>query len=129
MSRIRGMNTAPERMIRKSTYARGLRYRTHVMSLPGRPDLVFTHVKLVVFVDGDFWHGWQFSRWSSRLGPYWRAKIERNRSRDRHNFQKLRRAGWAVVRIWEHEVRRDPEACVDRIAKAVRQAARARPAI
>lgn len=115
MSRIRGMNTSPERVIRKLAYSRGLRYRTHIMSLPGRPDMVFTAAKVVVFIDGDFWHGWRFPSWRGRLSPFWQAKIDRNRRRDRLNFARLRRAGWTVVRIWEHEVKRDPVACVRRI--------------
>lgn len=121
MSRIRGMNTAPELAVRRVAYTRGLRYRTHNMSLPGRPDMVFTQSRVVVFIDGDFWHGWQFPRWRERLGPFWQAKIERNRRRDVRNFAKLRRAGWHVVRVWEHEVKADVDDCVDRILAALRQ--------
>src|SRR5436305_12652363 len=93
MSRIKGMNTSIEKLVRRSAYCRGLRYRTHVMTLPGRPDMVFPAARLVVFIDGDFWHGWQFPRWSVRLGPFWRSKIERNRARDRKNFAKFRGEG------------------------------------
>jgi len=128
MSRIRGMNTSPERLVRRCAYRRGLRYRTHVMSLPGRPDMVFAAARIVVFIDGDFWHGWRFSTWCARLSPYWRAKIERNRRRDRNNFQRLRRAGWHVVRIWEHDVARGAEACVDRIVHVLTHAMHPQPA-
>ena len=121
MSRIRGMNTEPEREIQRRVYSRGLRYTTHVMSLPGRPDLVFARARLAVFVDGDFWHGWRFPVWSDRLTAYWREKIERNRRRDAKNFRKLRRAGWNVLRLWEHEVKKDPDDCVDRIISALRK--------
>jgi DNA mismatch endonuclease, patch repair protein len=120
MSRIKGMNTSPERAVRRCAYTRGLRYRVHVMSLPGRPDMVFAAAGLVVFIDGDFWHGWHFPRWCGRLSPYWREKIERNRRRDRRNFQNLRRAGWRVLRLWEHEVVADVETCVDRIVRALK---------
>jgi DNA mismatch endonuclease (patch repair protein) len=120
MSRIRGMDTAPEMALRKCAYKRGMRFRKHVMSLPGRPDMVFSQSRVVVFIDGDFWHGWRFPQWCSRLSPFWKAKIERNRSRDLRNFGRLRRAGWKVVRIWEHQVSSDPEACVDRIEAAIR---------
>lgn len=119
MSRIRGMDTTPELIIRRVAHARGLRYRTHVMTLPGRPDMVFTRLRVAVFVDGDFWHGWQYPRWRERLTKYWREKIERNRRRDKKNFRRLRRAGWTVVRIWEHEVHTDPHGCVDRIESAL----------
>jgi DNA mismatch endonuclease (patch repair protein) len=86
-----------------------------VQNLPGRPDLVFRKQQLIVFIDGDFWHGYRYPLWKSRLSPYWRAKVERNRKRDISNHRKLRRAGWHVIRIWEHEVKKDRSTCVDRI--------------
>jgi len=89
------------------------------MNLPGRPDMVFAGIKVLVFIDGDFWHGWQFPRWRTRLSPFWQAKIERNRKRDVRNFAKLRRAGWTIVRIWEHEILHNVHGCVDRIAEVV----------
>jgi len=120
MSRIRSKDTQPELTVRRLAHARGMRFQKHKDGLPGRPDLVFTRAKVVVFVDGDFWHGWQFPRWRAKLAPYWRNKIEGNRRRDRRNFQSLRRRGWQVLRIWEHDVRRDPASCIDRIESALR---------
>ncbi len=122
MSQIKGTNTKPELAVRRCAYKRGLRYRTHVMSLPGRPDMVFYGARLIVFVDGDFWHGWHFPRWRDRLSPFWKEKIERNRHRDLKNFRKLRAEGWTVLRLWEHEVKSDVEACVDRIIDALEHA-------
>lgn len=119
MSRIKGMNTSLEWSVRRCAYTRGLRYRTHMMSLPGRPDMVFAGARLVVFIDGDFWHGWRFPLWADRLPPIWQAKIERNRRRDRNNHQKLRRSGWTVLRLWEHDVVENVDACVDRIVSAL----------
>ena len=119
MSRIRSKDTSLELTIRKLLHFRGLRFRKHKDGLPGRPDLVFPGARVAVFVDGDFWHGWQFPRWKQKLTPYWKMKIEGNRRRDQRNFQRLRRAGWEVIRIWEHEVRIDAESCVDRIEEAV----------
>ena len=83
--------------------------------------MVFVAVKVVVFIDGDYWHGWRFPAWRDKLSPYWKAKIERNRRRDECNFRKLRRSGWHVIRIWEHEVKRDTKRCIDLIEVAVRQ--------
>ncbi len=123
MSRIRSKDTTPELTIRRLVHARGLRFRLHKKGLPGRPDLVFSRAKVAVFVDGDFWHGWQFSRWRHKLGSYWRKKIERNRDRDRRTSEKLRREGWLVIRIWEHDVKEDAKSCVDRIEEAVRNRA------
>lgn len=121
MSRVRSTDTAPELLVRKLAHARGLRFRKHCPWLPGRPDLTFVASKVVVFVDGDYWHGWRFPAWKDKLSPYWRAKIERNRWRDQSNFTKLRRDGWLVIRVWEHEVERDAESCIDRIEAAVRR--------
>lgn len=119
MSRIRSKDTGPELTIRRLVHARGLRFRKHQVGLPGRPDLVFSSARVVVFIDGDFWHGWQFPRWKHKLAPYWKKKIEGNRRRDKKNFQRLRKDGWLVIRIWEHQVKNNPHDCVDRIEAAV----------
>lgn len=81
--------------------------------------MVFPTARVAVFIDGDFWHGWRYPTWKKRLGLFWQQKIERNRLRDAKNFRKLRYAGWHVLRIWEHEVKNDVEACVDRISDAL----------
>lgn len=119
MSRIRSKDTTPELTIRKLAHARGLRFRKHCKGLPGCPDLVFASAKVVVLVNGDFWHGWQFPRWKEKLAPYWKQKIERNRQRDQRNSRWLRQNGWLVIRIWEHDVKKNAEACVDKIEQAV----------
>lgn len=121
MSRIRKTDTKPELMIRRLSFARGLRYRKYAARLPGKPDLVFATAKVVVFVDGDFWHGWRFEEWEKKLSsPYWKEKIRRNCERDRQHCACLEADGWTVLRIWEHEVEKDANACVDRIERAVR---------
>jgi DNA mismatch endonuclease, patch repair protein len=124
MSRIRHSNTKPELIIRRLLFARGLRYRKCCRALPGKPDLVFSAAKVAVFVDGDFWHGWRFHEWSHKLtSAYWKDKIARNRARDARNQALLEQAGWRVIRIWEHEVEGDPDACADKIEDVVRRAA------
>ena len=120
MSRVRSRDTGIEMAVRRAVHARGLRYRTHVRSLPGTPDLVFAGPKVAVFVDGDFWHGWRFPAWRHTLSPYWVEKIAANRRRDRRNFARLRRRGWLVLRVWGHEVFADAEKVADRIENAVR---------
>lgn len=119
MSRIGPKNTWPEREIARALRKAGRRPQRHVRGLPGRPDFVFARARVAVFVDGDFWHGWRFPAWEYKLSPFWTKKIGDNRARDRRNFRKLRRAGWVVLRIWEHEIERDLERCVDRILVAV----------
>lgn len=120
MSRIRARDTRPELTVRRLLHARGLRYRTHEPTLPGRPDLVFRTARVIVFIDGDFWHGWKFGQWSHNLAPYWLEKIQRNMRRDARNFRKLRRGGWTVIRLWEHDIEADPFRCADRVEAAVR---------
>lgn len=115
MSRIRGRDTGPERVVAAALKARGLRFEQHARDLPGRPDFVFRSAKVALFVDGDFWHGWRFPAWRHKLSEKWEAKIEGNRRRDLRNFARLRRAGWIVIRLWEHQVERDLEGCLKRV--------------
>ncbi|MBN8214679.1 MAG: very short patch repair endonuclease [Xanthomonadales bacterium] len=119
MSRIRGADTGPERILRSELHNRGFRFFKHVKTLPGRPDIVFPRVRVAVFIDGDFWHGYRFPRWKAKLSPFWREKIEGNRIRDQRNFRRLRAKGWTVIRIWEHDVRFDVDACADRICHII----------
>lgn len=105
MSRIRYKNTKPECVVFDALECAGACFKRHEDSLPGKPDIVFPSEKVAVFIDGDFWHGWYFPRWQDKLSPWWRTKIANNRRRDRRNHQRLRRKGWRVIRIWEHEVK------------------------
>ena len=116
MQAVKGTNTSLERKVSSAFHRLGWRYRRNYKALPGKPDFVFTKARVVVFVDGDFWHGWRYPLWKHKLSDFWRAKIERNRARDRRNFAKLRREGWAVLRLWGHEVEGDLEGCVARVA-------------
>ena len=119
MSRIRSKNTSPELTVRKSLHKLGLRFRVHDSSLCGCPDLVFRKARIAVFIDGDFWHGWRFPVWKHKLAPYWRDKIEGNRRRDLKNFRRLRKAGWRVIRLWEHQIEHAPDECLARVMNAV----------
>jgi DNA mismatch endonuclease, patch repair protein len=119
MRAVKGRDTSLERTVSSALHERGLQYRRCVTNLPGKPDFVFTKAKVVVFVDGDFWHGWRFPKWREKLQPYWRQKIERTRRRDRNNFQRLRRAGWKVLRFWSHQVDIDLNAVIEQIVAVV----------
>jgi DNA mismatch endonuclease (patch repair protein) len=119
MSRIRGKGTKPERIIAGLLRQAGVAFEEHAGDLRGRPDIVLRQAKIVVFVEGDFWHGWRFPAWRLKLSEHWERKIEGNRVRDLRNFRALRRAGWKVIRIWEHQVERDPERCVARVLAAL----------
>ena len=126
MSRIRGKDTGIERVVATGLAARGLEPERHARDLPGRPDFVFREVRLAVFVDGDFWHGWRLPAWEHKLTPQWRKKIAETRRRDRRNFARLRRAGWRTVRLWEHQIEADADAAVAVILEAIEQRAQSR---
>jgi DNA mismatch endonuclease (patch repair protein) len=112
-----------EHAVRSALHRKGYRFRKHLKSLPGKPDIVFTRQKVAIFVDGDFWHGYHFNKWRDKMGPYWQNKIEGNIARDKKNFSTLRRRGWIVVRLWGHQVKKDLPACIERIESALNRAA------
>jgi len=116
-------NTRHEALLRRELWKRGLRCRKNVRTLPGNPDIVFGKKKLIVFCDGDFWHGrhWRTLRHNLRHGtnaPYWTAKIARNRARDQGVTATLRKQGWQVLRLWETDILADPQAAAERIHQA-----------
>jgi len=115
MSSIRGKNTRPEKLVCSILRSNKIRFKKHVRSLPGVPDIVILDAKIAIFVDGDFWHGWRFPTWSHKFTPYWREKIVGNRRRDSRNFALLRRRGWKVIRIWEHQLKRSPLTCLSKL--------------
>lgn len=119
MSRVKGKDTGVERVLRSELHRRGYRFRKHVKELPGKPDIVFTKAKVAVFVDGDFWHGYRFPTWREKVSPFWQEKIGKTRQRDQRNSRKLRRMGWHVIRIWQHELKRDTNSCVLRVASTI----------
>ncbi|MEX3955992.1 very short patch repair endonuclease [Trinickia sp. EG282A] len=121
MRRVRQTGTSIELRLRRALWAAGLRYRLKAAnSLPGRPDVVFPSVKVAVFVDGCFWHGCPLhgTRPASNVS-FWAEKITRNQQRDQQVDSKLSAAGWRVVRLWEHEVKKDLTGCVSRIRVAI----------
>ena len=103
MSGIRGKDTRPEKIIRSGLHARGLRYRLHDKTLPGRPDLVFPKYGAVIFVHGCFWHGHDchLFKWPQSNLQKWLEKIEANRRRDGEVIDRLLDDGIRVLVIWE----------------------------
>ena len=119
MSRIKGRDTGLEKLVRSELHMRGLRFFKHVKELPGRPDIVFSRMRVAVFIDGDFWHGYRLPAWENGLSEFWKEKIRKNKDRDRKNFNKLREMGWSVIRLWQHQVERNLPGCVEQIISAV----------
>jgi DNA mismatch endonuclease, patch repair protein len=122
MQANRRADTAPELALRAALHAKGLRFRKdYPLSATGprrtRVDVVFTRARVAVFVDGCFWHGCpEHGLIPKANADYWVPKLERNRERDREVTEALRRDGWSVIRVWEHE---SVEVAAERIARAV----------
>ena len=108
MAAVRSKDTTPELTVRRFLWSRGIRYRVHVGSVPGTPDIAIHRYKLAIFVHGCFWHGHKAcSRGrlpKSRL-EYWRPKIDANRTRDLAIAEELEREGWRQLVIWECQLR------------------------
>jgi DNA mismatch endonuclease (patch repair protein) len=120
----RSEDSRPEVAVRSAVHALGLRFRKHIAPLPDlrcRADLVFARQRIAVFIDGCFWHGCPEHGVSPTTNSaYWQAKLGGNAKRDRRNDATLMKAGWTVIRIWEHE---DARVAALRIAEAVHRAA------
>lgn len=119
MSRIRGRDTGPERVMAKLLADAGLMVEAQARDLPGRPDFVLREHRIAIFVDGAFWHGWRFPAWRHKLSERWEIKIEQNRYRDRRNHRALRRRGWIVIRFWDFHLERSADHCIERVLKSV----------
>jgi len=118
MSNIRSKNTAVEKVIFSALRRKGVYFQKHYKKALGNPDIALPKKKIAVFIDGDFWHGYQFSKFKKRLPrKYWLKKIEDNIKRDRRNRAKLKREGWKVLRIWEHEIQKNPEKAIQKVIK------------
>ncbi|MGA2584800.1 MAG: DNA mismatch endonuclease Vsr [Tepidisphaeraceae bacterium] len=104
MSLVRCRDTKPEMVVRKLVHGLGFRFRLHRSDMPGKPDLVFPKLRLVIFVHGCFWHQHKCSagnRMPKSRVAFWRTKLKGNVARDRRNLAKLRDQGWRVLTIWE----------------------------
>lgn len=107
MAAIRSKDTKPEILVRRFLFSKGLRYRINNKKLPGSPDIVLKKYRVVVFIDGCFWHGHEGCKHFHipKTNPdFWRHKIAMNIARDYANNVDLRLAGWRVIRIWECEL-------------------------
>jgi len=116
MSRVHGKDTKPEITVRKYLYSNGVRYRLHA-NLPGKPDISVRKKKLVVFVNGCFWHAHNCKRfsWPQAHSDFWKKKIEGNVARDNKNYELLEQAGWKVLVIWECELKKDKEKALKKL--------------
>jgi len=108
MSHISGMNTKPEIIIRKLVNTLGYRFRLHKKNLPGKPDIVFSKFKKVIFVNGCFWHGHKNckrSKLPTTNKRFWKDKIEGNKKKDKSNYIRIKKLGWDYLVIWQCKIK------------------------
>src|SRR3954454_1654398 len=103
MAAVKSKNTSPELEVRRLVHALGYRFRLHISSLPGTPDLVFPRLRKIINVSGCFWHMHTCGRCRipTTRRRYWITKLQRNAVRDKRNARQLRRLGWSVLTVWE----------------------------
>jgi DNA mismatch endonuclease (patch repair protein) len=118
MSQIKSKGTKPEKLLKKALWKSGIRYKTPKKPLFGMPDISLKKYMLVIFVDGAFWHGydWENRKHSIKSNrEFWIAKIERNMQRDQEVNAYYQSNGWTVLRFWDFEVRRELGSCLKKI--------------
>ena len=124
MSRIRAKDTSIEVALRKALWSKGYRYRKNYKELPGRPDIVLTKYKIVIFCDSEFFHGkdWEILKPRLEKGKnpdYWIKKIERKIQRDKEKDQVLKFMGWTVLHFWGKDILKNPDECIRVIEETI----------
>ena len=118
MSAVKGKNTVLEKGIFSFLRKKKIKFRTHYLAVIGKPDIVIPDEKKAIFIDSDFWHGWQYPKWKSKLtSNFWIKKIDDNRRRDRKVNCSLRVKRWKILRIWEHQIEKDFDGSMEKIIK------------
>ncbi len=124
MQHIKGKDTKIEVILRRELWKRGYRYRKNYDKLPGHPDIAITKYKIVIFCDGEFFHGkdWEILRprlEKSNNSEFWINKISRNRERDSDINKRLLFEGWTVIRFWGTDIKKNPEECIRVIEEVI----------
>jgi len=120
MRKIRSDRTTPEILLQKALRKEKIKFKENCVAITGKPDVVLINKKIAVFVDGEFWHGYRWKQKKKKIKDnrdYWIPKIERTIVRDRKNNRQLKRAGWQVIRFWQHQIIEDLPKCIQRIKK------------
>ncbi len=118
MSKIRSVDTKPEKMVRSILHSFGFRFRKNVKTLPGKPDIVLRKFNTIIFVHGCFWHyhkDCNEGRIPNTRTEYWTKKLLGNRERDKKHFQELEKLGWHVTRVWECEIEKQTNLTVNKL--------------
>ena len=124
MSQIKGKNTKPEMLVRKFLFSKGFRYRIHDKKLPGKPDIVLSKYRTVIFVNGCFWHGHEDCKYfviPKTRKEWWLDKIRITKQRDKKNKADLIELGWLVYTIWTCEIKKDGTGVLNKIIDEIRK--------
>lgn len=122
MQAIKCKDTSIELALRKALWHKGVRYRKNYKQLIGKPDIVLTKYRIVIFCDSDHWHGYDWENRNKRIKSnrdYWIPKIERNMERDKEVSAELESDGWRVIRLWEWQIKKHLAECVDMVMQAI----------
>ncbi|VVU99544.1 MULTISPECIES: very short patch repair endonuclease [Mesonia] len=120
MSKIKGKDSKPEVKFRKALWHLGYRYRKNYKKLIGKPDIVFQKYKTVIFIDGEFWHGYKWNEKKENIKSnraFWIPKIERNMQRDQEVNQALQQDGYQVFRFWQKDIKENLNSCLEEVIK------------
>lgn len=124
MSKIKNKDSEIELLLRKELWRRGLRYRKNYNGVVGKPDIAFPKLKIAVFCDSEFWHGYGWGekrkKEFKKNAEFWIKKIERNIERDKEVNEELTKLGWTVIRFWGNQIKANPAECADKIEEIVR---------
>jgi len=118
MRKIRSEKTKPEIALRTALRKEKIKFQGYNKKLPGKPDIVLLEKKVVIFIDGEFWHGYKWKEKKEKIKAnkdYWIPKIEGTIKRDKKNNLQLKKLGWSVLRFWEHEIKRNLQKCIMKI--------------
>ena len=124
MRQVKSKDSQIELLLRRELWHRNLRYRKNVSTIYGKPDIAFISKKIAVFVDSEFWHGynWSIKKYEIKSNrDFWIPKIERTIQRDTEVNEYLQRSGWVVLRFWGRDIKRDVRTCADVIESAYKE--------
>lgn len=122
MSQIKGKDTKPEMLVRRFLHSKGFRYRLHVKTLPGKPDIVLPKYKTVIFINGCFWHGHKGCKYfkiPETRTEWWKDKIYETKKRDKRKYMELKKSEWKVLIIWECEIKHKKEQILESLLKSL----------
>jgi len=121
MQAVKNKDSEIELLLRRKLWNLGIRYRKNYSKLPGKPDIVITKYKIAIFVDSEFWHGYDWENKKNEIKSnrdFWIKKLEGNMKRDIEVTKQLESEGWIVLRFWGKQIKKDLEGCIDIIQDA-----------